>query len=247
MHRALPVARRDKAMHTMVIRTLRGVGRALRLRTGVFVAAAVTVLTLELLLPPIVLSMARKPVDYFAFNAWLPELPAYVFSSDVLLQRKLEFLPNVALFWFSADSPYGGVDWGFAVTVSNLMRFLLLATLFGIYFALVVQLRALPSAAGGVTRLSRGGGAFGVLASALGISSGGCTVMGCGAPVLPVIGLAFAGLTSGTLVLLAQLSRIVTLLAFLAVTLGVIFVGWRTGGAPAVDGSTGGLRSAPSS
>ena len=133
MHRALPVARRDKAMHKMVTRTLRGVGRALRLRTGVFVAAAVAVLTLELLLPPIVLSIARKPVDYFAFNAWLPELPAYVFSSDVLLQRKLEFLSNVALLWFSADSPYGGVDWGFAVTVSDLIRFLLLSALFGIY------------------------------------------------------------------------------------------------------------------
>ena len=99
MHRALPVARRDKAVHAMVIRTPRGVGRALRLRTGVFVAAAVAVLTLELLLPPIVLSIARKPVDYFAFNAWLPELPAYVFSSDVLLQRKLEFLANAARFW----------------------------------------------------------------------------------------------------------------------------------------------------
>jgi hypothetical protein len=48
-------------------------------------------------------------------------------------------------------------------------------------------------------------------------------------------------------VLLAQLSRIVTLLVFLAVTLGVILLGWRTGGAPAVDGSTGGLRTAPSS
>jgi len=52
MHRELPVARRDKAMHTMVMRTLRGVGRALRLRTGVFVAASVAMLTLELLLPP---------------------------------------------------------------------------------------------------------------------------------------------------------------------------------------------------
>ena len=94
-----------------------------------FAATAAAVLTLEL----IVLSIARKPVDCFAVSAWLPELPAYVFSSDVLLQRKLEFLPNMALFWFSADSPYGGVDWGFAVTVSDLIRFLLLSALFGIY------------------------------------------------------------------------------------------------------------------
>jgi hypothetical protein len=76
MHRALPVARRDKAVHTMVIRTPRGVGRALRLRTGVCVAAAVTVLTLELLLSPIALSIAGRPVDCLAFNAWLSDLPA---------------------------------------------------------------------------------------------------------------------------------------------------------------------------
>ena len=234
-------------MYRTVIKTLRGAGRALRRRTGVFIATAAGVLTLELLLPPALLSIARKPVDYFAFNAWLAELPAYLFSSDVPLRRKLEFLPNLALFWFSADSPYGGVDWGLAVTVSNLLRFVLLAALFGLYFALVVQSRALPIAAGGMARLSRGGGALGALASALGISSGGCTVMGCGAPVLPVIGLAFAGLTSGTLVLMAQLSRIGTLLVFLAVTLGVILLAWRTGSAPAVDGSTAGLRSAPSS
>jgi hypothetical protein len=99
MHRALPVARRDKAVHAMVIRTPRGVGRALRLRTGVCGAAAVTVLTLELLLSPIALSIAGKPVDCFALNAWLSELPAYVLSSGVLLQRKLEFLANAARFW----------------------------------------------------------------------------------------------------------------------------------------------------
>jgi hypothetical protein len=226
-----------------VIRTLRGVGRALRLRTGVFIAAAAGVLALELLLPPVVLSIVRKPVDYFAFNAWLPELPAYIVSSDVLLQRKLEFLPNLALFWFSADSPYGGVDWGFAVTVSDLMRFLSLAALFGAYFVLVFQWRDMAPAASRA-RLSRGG-VLGAVVSALGISTGGCTVMGCGAPVLPVIGLAFVGLSSGALVLLAQLSRVATWAVFIAVTLGVIVLGWRTG-APAVAGSARGLCGAPS-
>jgi hypothetical protein len=227
-----------------VIRTLRGVGRAVRLRTGLFIAAAAGVLTLELLLPPVVLSIARKPVDYFAFNAWLPELPAYILSSDVLLQRKLEFLPNLALFWFTADSPYGGVDWGFAVTVSDLMRFLLLSALFGAYFVLVLQWRDMAPAAG-KARLSRGGGVLGAMASALGISTGGCTVMGCGAPVLPVIGLAFVGLSSGALVLLAQLSRVATWAVFIAVTAGVIVLGWRAGAPPAA-GSTGGLCGAPS-
>ncbi len=227
-----------------MIRTLRGVGRALRLRTGMFIAAAAGMLALELLLPPVVLSIVRKPVDYFAFNAWLPELPAYIFSSDVLLQRKLEFLPNLALFWFTADSPYGGVDWGFAVTVSDLMRFLLLSALFGAYFALVFQWRDMARAASRA-RLSRGGGVLGAVVSALGISTGGCTVMGCGAPVLPVVGLAFVGLSSGALVLLAQLSRVATSAVFIAVTLGVIVLGWRTGG-PAVGESTQALCGAPS-
>ena len=219
-------------------------GRALRRRTGVFVATAAGVLALELLLPPVVLSIVRKPVDYFAFNAWLPELPAYLFSSDVLLQRKLEFLPNLALFWFTADSPYGGVDWGFAVTVSDLARFLLLSALFGTYFVLVLHWRDVAPAAGSAA-LSRGGGAVGALASALGISTGGCTVMGCGAPVLPVIGLAFVGLSSGALVLLAQLSRVATWAVFIAVTAGVIVLGWRTGAHQAA-GSAGGLCGAPS-
>ena len=232
-----------EALQSTVIRTLRGVGRAVRQRTGVFIAAAAGVLALELLLPPIVLSAARKPPDYFAFNAWLSELPAYVFSSNVPLQRKLEFLPNLALFWISADSPYGGVDWGFAVTVSDLVRFLLLSGFFAVYFALVVQSRNLPADASGATRLRRGG-VLGVLASTLGISTGGCTVMGCGAPVLPVIGLAFVGLSSGALVLLAQLSRVATWLVFIAVTLGVIMLGWRAG-APAASGLTEGLCGAP--
>jgi hypothetical protein len=53
--------------------------------------------------------------------------------------------------------------------------------------------------------------------------------MGCGAPVIPVVGLAFAGLTSGTLALLAEVSRVATALVFVAVISGVIYLGWRTG------------------
>src|SRR5436189_6263635 len=107
-------------MRHAVIRIRRGIASALRSRPGVFVAVTTGVFALDVLLPPAVLSIARKPFDYFAFNAWLPELPGYLFASEIPLQRKLEFLPNLALFWFSADSAYGGVDWGFAVTVSDL-------------------------------------------------------------------------------------------------------------------------------
>lgn len=206
-----------------------GIRGALRFRYGVFAAAATAVLALDVLVPPAVLSIARKPFDYFTFNPWLPLLPAYVFGSDVPLQRKLEFLPNLALFWFSADSPYGGVDWGFAVTTSDLLRFLLLSVLFGLYFALVVRYRDQASAPDWSARIGRQGGATGAVASVLGISTGGCTVVGCGAPVLPVVGLAFTGLTSGTLALLAEISRVATILVFIAVILGVIYMGWRVG------------------
>src|SRR5262245_50853905 len=124
-------------MWRTVIRIRRGIAGALRSRWMVFAAVSAGVFALELLLPPAVLSIARKPFDYFAFNAWLPELPGYILASHITWQQKLEFLPNLALFWFSADSAYGGVDWGFAVTVGNLLRFLLLSLLFGVYFALV--------------------------------------------------------------------------------------------------------------
>lgn len=223
-------------MWQAVIRSQRGIAGALRFRPGVFVAVATGVLALDLFLPPIVLSIMRKPFDYFAFNAWLPELPGYLFASEIPLQRKLEFLPNLALFWFSADSAYGGVDWGFAVTVSDLSRFLLLSLLFGLYFALVFYCRDQNSVAGWSSKRTSEGGMAGVLGGVLGVSTGGCTVMGCGAPVIPVVGLAFVGLSSGTLALLAVLSRVATTFIFIAVTLGVIGLGWLARGS-AVTGS----------
>jgi hypothetical protein len=149
--------------------------------------------------------------------------------SDLPIQQKLDFIPNLALFWFSADSPFGGVDWGFAVTVSDLFRFLLLAILFGLYFALVFHVRGMATSAGRGSKFSRGGGASGALASVLGISTGGCTVMGCGAPVIPVVGLVFVGLSSGALAFLAELSRVTTALVFILVTLGVAYLAWRAG------------------
>jgi len=225
-------------MMQAIVRVRQGVAAALRARRGVFAAAATIVFALDLLVPPLVLSIVRKPFDYFTFNPWLSQLPRYLLASDVVLQSKLDFLPNLALFWFSADSAFGGVDWGFAVTVSDLLRFLLLSILFGLYFALIFHYRHEATTAGWSSKFSRGGGASGALASVLGVSTGGCTVMGCGAPMLPVVGLAFVGLSSGTLALLAELSRVATTLVFIAVTLGVVYFGWLAGGRPmSVDDS----------
>jgi hypothetical protein len=210
-------------------RAWRGVAAGLRARWGLFLVVASGVFALEVLLPPAVLSAARRPVDYFTFNPWLSELPRFLAAGDVAWQRKLDFLPGLALFWFSADSPYGGTDWGFAVTVSDLFRFILMALLFAAFFALLAY-RARDAGSGHPgPGLGRKGGAIGVFAGALGFSSGGCSVVGCGAPVLPVVGLAFVGLSSGTLALLAQLSRVATAFVLVAFALGVIYLGWRIG------------------
>jgi len=184
------------------IRVWRGIAGALRSHAKLFTLVTCGFFAAEVLLPPAILSIARKPVDYFAFNAWLAEFPHYVFGSAIPIQQKLEFIPNLALFWFSADSPYGGVDWGFAVTVADLFRFALVAMLFGLYFALVRHNRAGAHPRRTLAALGGGGGTSGALASVLGISTGGCTVMGCGLPVMPVVGLALAGLSSGALALL---------------------------------------------
>ena len=41
-----------------------------------FSAVALGVFAMEIVVPPIVLSLARKPVDYFTFNPWLRGSPS---------------------------------------------------------------------------------------------------------------------------------------------------------------------------
>jgi hypothetical protein len=216
-------------MGTHLKRIGRGIGRAIRDHPRVFGAVALTVVALSILGPPLVLSLARRPVDYFTVNPWLKRLPSYVLSPTVPLAEKLDKLPDLALFWFSSDSPYGGVDWGFAVDVTDVARILLLASLFGAYFALVARRRAAARDLGERGPAGRRGGVAGMLTSVVGLSTGPCSVMGCGAPMIPVVGLAFAGLSSGTLTLLASLSRIMTALVFLALAAGIAYLAWQTG------------------
>ena len=194
-----------------------------------FFGVAAVAVVMSILGPLAVLSVARRPVDYFTFNPWLKRLPAYVVSPSIPLAQKLEKLPALALFWFSSDSPYGGTDWGFAVDVTDAARILLLAGLFGAYFALLAHRRAGPARSTTGSGAGRRSGVAGMLASVVGLSTGPCSVMGCGAPVIPVVGLAFAGLSSGTLAFLAGLSRVGTLLVFLALVAGVAVLGWQTG------------------
>ena len=210
-------------------RALRGIAAGLRGRPGTFTAAAAVVFALAILGPPLVLSLARTPVDYFTVNPWLKRLPAYLASPEVPIRDKLAKLPDLALFWFSADSPYG-VDWGFAVDVRDLVRIALTSALFGVYFALWAYRRSGAIPSGPRMATGRRGGVLGALGSVFGFSTGPCSVMGCGAPVIPVIGLAFAGLSSGTLSLLASVSRVATSAVLVGLILAIAYLGWRAGG-----------------
>jgi hypothetical protein len=207
----------------------RGVARAVRARPGSFAAAAAATLALSILLPPLVLSLARKPVDYFTFNPWLSRLPEYLASPQVPLEQKLAKLPDLALFWFSADSPFGGTEWGFAVDVRDLARIAVTALLVGAWIALWSHGRTRLALAGWRARVGRQGGIAGALVTVVGLSTGPCSVMGCGAPVLPVVGLAFVGLSSGTLALFATLTTISTRVVLAVLIAGVVWLGWLVG------------------
>src|SRR5260370_12229442 len=94
-------------------RVLAGVGRALHARRGTFVGVAATVFALDILVPPLVLSLARARVDYFTFNPWLPSLPGYLRAGPGSLGERLDRAFNLALFLFSADGVFGAGS-GFA-------------------------------------------------------------------------------------------------------------------------------------
>lgn len=226
-HAIIGVGERGVSILTRVAtETRRGVGAAVRARPGTLLGGAAALFALSILLPPLVLSLFRKPVDYFTFNPWLRRLPEYVADPDVALGVKLEKLWDLALFWFSSDSPMGGTEWGFAVGVGDLVRIALTSLLFGLYVALW---RVGPGAPGRSAGVGRQSGPLGALIGMVGLSTGPCSVMGCGAPVLPVVGLAFVGLSSGTIALLSTLSSVMAVGLPAAMALGVVYLGWLSG------------------
>jgi hypothetical protein len=211
-----------------VVRAIgRGTSRALWRRPGTFAAVAGVVVALSIMLPPLVLSVARKPWTYFAFNPWLKSLPSYL-ASEGPWSQKVDFLCRVALFWFSADGPYGAPEWGFAVDMMDLGRMVVTGLLVAAYAAVWLYLRDQGQLARWHAAAPRGG-TVGALVGMLGLSTGPCSVMGCGAPVLPVVGLAFAGLSSGTLAVLSGLSRVMAVAVMVGLAIGVIRLGARAG------------------
>jgi hypothetical protein len=194
---------------------MRAAWGALAAHPALFASVTLGVAALNVAAPVAILSAVRKPVDYYTFNPWLKRLPEYLASHDAALSEKLSKLSELALFWFSAGSSYGGAEWGFAVDVKDAARILLISALFGLYFAL--------------WRLHRDVvlGSAGVAATMFGVSTGACSVTGCGAPVLPVLALAFVGLESGTLHFLAQASRVATIAVVAALLGAVAYLCWK--------------------
>lgn len=191
---------------------------------------------LSIMLPPLVLSIVRKPWTYFTFNPWLKSLPSYL-ASDAPWSQKLDFLSRVALFWFSADGAYGAPEWGFAVDTMDLVRMVVTALLAAAYFSLWLHLRDHGGLASWQASAHQGGGTVGAVVGILGLSTGPCSVVGCGAPVLPVVGLAFAGLSSGTLALLSGLSRGMAVVVILGLAVGIAILGARAGRAEPPPGA----------
>ncbi len=206
----------------------RGMSTAIRANRRIFVIVVLGVLLLNIVLPPVVLSVVRKPYDHFSFNPWLRNLPAWLRSDEATSDRKLEFLYNAALYWFIASSPYDAPEWGYTATVRDVVRWILISLLFGTYFSLWYAHRAQAMTCAPGTAAKRGGraGVVGALFSTLGFSTLPCSVVGCGAPVLPVLGLTLTGLglSVATLESINVVSRTLTVLVYLGVVLGIVYL-----------------------
>lgn len=202
---------------------VRGILRAIRQRSGVFALVVVAIVALNLVLPPLVLSVARKPYDHFSFNPWLHNVPSWLRSGDATLGRKVDFLWNAAVLWFIASSEYDEAEWGFTVTVRDVARWVFMGALFGAYFSVWLQRRSQLQHAGlAAGRRGGRGGVVGSMLSTLGLSTMPCSVVGCGAPVMPVLGLALTGLSSGTIALMSNASRVLVWIVIAGVTAAVI-------------------------
>jgi len=214
-----------------IAQTLRGIATAVRARAGILLGVTAAVSVFNLTAPVVVLSVARRPVDYFTFNPWLSRLPEYL-RSDEPAANKLSFLSHMAIAWASADNHVEGIDWGFIVDVPTLAQILVTSLVFGTYFALWSYRRREGVACGVGFKAARPAGVSGAVISVFGLTTGPCTLAGCGVPVLPMVGLAFTGLTSATLALMTTLSRVSIAVVLLGMTAAVVWFGWQVGGAP---------------
>ena len=151
--------------------TFRGIATAIRARWKTVLGVTAIVSVFNLAAPVAILSIARRPADYFTFNPWLSRLPDYL-RSDEPLEKKLSFLGNMAIAWVSADNHVEGIDWGFIIDVPTLAQILVTSLVFGTYFALLSYAR----------RTGFKAGAAGAATTVFGLTTGPCTLAGCGVP-----------------------------------------------------------------
>src|SRR3954468_12783318 len=105
MHTARPpVMVAAVAFPRAILRTFRGIVAALRARPWVALGVGAGVAAFNLLVPVLLLSLLRKPADFFTFNPWLRRLTVYL-TSPVPLGEKLSFLQHLSIAWVSADGP----------------------------------------------------------------------------------------------------------------------------------------------
>jgi hypothetical protein len=215
-----------------VAQSVRGIAAAVHARPKIVWGVTAAVFVFNLVAPVAILSIARKPVDFFTFNPWLSRLPEYL-RSDEALGKKLSFLANMAIAWASSDNGTEGIEWGFIVDVPTLVRILLMSLVFGAFFALWSYRRREGGEACGLGfKAAKPAGVAGALTTVFGLTTGPCSLAGCGVPVLPVVALAFGGLSSGTLTLFTTLSRISIAVVLSAMALAVFWLGWRVGSRP---------------
>jgi len=216
-----------KAAHA-VASTWRGISAAIRARPMVFAGVAAGVFAFDFVAPVVILSLARKPMDFITFNPWLSRLPEYLASDSPILE-KVAFVSRMAIGWISSDNPVEGLEWGVVIDVPSLGRALITSLAFGAYFALWSHRRRLGQACGSGSGAARPVGIAGALTSVLGLTTGPCSVAGCGVPLLPVVGLAFTGISSSTLSLFTAVARVSFVAVLLTMTVGVAWLGWRVG------------------
>src|SRR5256885_15557856 len=122
-------------------RVLQATVRAIRRRAGVFVLVVAAIAALNLVLPPLVLSVARKPYDYFSINPWLHNLPSWLASGEATASRKVDFVWNVAVLWVVASGGDDAGGGGVSVTGADVRRRGLMGVVFAASLSLWVERR----------------------------------------------------------------------------------------------------------
>src|SRR5256885_10418998 len=84
----------------------RGISAAVRSRAGILVGVAAPVAVFNLVAPVGLLSLVRRPADFFTFNPWLQRLPNYLGSSEPR-SAKPSFLSHLTISSLSAEGPEG--------------------------------------------------------------------------------------------------------------------------------------------